>query len=193
MAFGFASPNYSIGPPPGIAPKIPAAPEVIDAFNQGQLAGQQFAINGLPLPPECVDASENDLAAAEGLFGLMHTYDAIALAKAGALGASLVAGVIAFIDLSIAVQTFHKDPEEVLPGLGEQFVSLLSDLGVGSMEIYCSVGVDNSVQGCQIKLSSLFRSLDQARDAAVAMARPQWLIARWRTDQSGSLTIVESS
>jgi hypothetical protein len=40
FAFGFMGPNFT-DPPPAII-----APELIDAFNQGRLIGQQGAIDG---------------------------------------------------------------------------------------------------------------------------------------------------
>jgi hypothetical protein len=59
--------------------------------------------------------------------------------------------------------------------------------------MFCAVGIVNSVAGCQLKFSPLFKSLDQATAAATALGRPQWLVAKWRTDQCGSLQIAATS
>jgi hypothetical protein len=192
LAYGFAGPNYTEGIPPGIAPRIPSSPEVVEAFNNGRLAGQQHAIDGFPLRSECMDATEEVPGAAEEIVTVadgVHVAAEFAL-KHFARGAAGAVSVLMEVSL---MTTHYKSPEDVLPEMGEQFVGLLSDLGVGSMGIFCGVGVDNSAKGCQLRFTRLFKSIDQARDAVKRMGRSQWVMARWRTDQCGGLTLVESN
>jgi hypothetical protein len=64
--------------------------------------------------------------------------------------------------------------------------------GLESLELFCSAGLDANATDCEIRVSPLFTSLDQARQAAIAMNRSQWVVASWRTDQTNSFVIVDS-
>jgi hypothetical protein len=44
-----------------------------------------------------------------------------------------------------------------------------------------------------LQLTAIYRNSDGAVQAATALGRPQWLVASWRTDQSGGVNIVASS
>ena len=61
FAFGYMGPPQS-GPAPSVI-----APELVDAFNEGRLAGEQAAVDGLPSGPECIDTSIEASPAAEGV------------------------------------------------------------------------------------------------------------------------------
>jgi hypothetical protein len=74
FAFGFMGPRFSNAPPALIAP------ELIDAFNEGRLVGQQTAIDGLSLTPECMDASQEASNAAEGLVTSIHILEGLGTA-----------------------------------------------------------------------------------------------------------------
>ena len=74
FAFGFMDPRFSDAPPALIAP------ELIDAFNEGRLVGQQTAIDGLSLTPECMDASQEGSNAAEGLVAGIHILEGLGTA-----------------------------------------------------------------------------------------------------------------
>ena len=50
--WGFTSPPQSV-PPPGMI-----APDALDAFNEGSLAGQQAAVDGINLDNSCIDTVE---------------------------------------------------------------------------------------------------------------------------------------
>ena len=61
------------------------------------------------------------------------------------------------------------------------------------MELFVGAAVDKANLGCELKLTSIFRSQEAATAAARGLSRPEWLVASWRTDQSGGVTIVAFS
>ena len=64
----------------------------------------------------------------------------------------------------------------------------------GHHSALCAVGIDyNNAEGCHFRFSRLLKSLDQAREAAAAMGRPSWVIARWRTDACGYIELIEAN
>jgi len=81
----------------------------------------------------------------------------------------------------------------VLPNLGQPLIDSLAAFGVGSLEMFCGAASDASQEGCEIRLTSLFKSSAQARDAAIAIGRPQWVVVSWRTDACGSFRVVDES
>jgi hypothetical protein len=187
FAFGFQGPEQSTMTP------VDIQPEDADAFNQGLLAGQNAAINGLSLPQPCVDVH------AEGGLGphlLMDVPEGLVWIKD--LGEGLAAGiggsVIFFVNLSIALETFTDDPDERLTQAASTLQAKLQDMGFNqSMELFIGGGVDISVAGCELMLTSIFRSKDAAITAAKGLGRPHWLVVSWRTDQSGGATVVANS
>lgn len=89
---GYLGPNFS-GPPPAVI-----APKLIDAFNEGRLAGQQAAIEGLAMSPECLDTSDERPAGAEGMIIGTHLLEGAGIAVD--LAAShLAGGVVLLIEL----------------------------------------------------------------------------------------------
>jgi len=169
--------------------------EDIDAFNQGVTAGEESARTGVSLGDPCIAASEEHgplhvpgmaINAAEIAHGAWEARQLTTLA--GGLAGILVA----LIELACTLPVHTLPPEQVLPNLGQPMVDALASYGLDSMELFCGAGLDATATDCEIRLSPLFTSLDQARQAAVAMNRFQWVVASWRTDQSNSFKIVDS-
>ena len=187
FAFGFQGPEQSTMTP------VDIQPEDADAFNQGLLAGQNAAINGLSLPQPCIDLH------AEGGLGphlLMDVPEGLMWIKD--LGEGLAAGiggsVIFFVNLSIALETFTDDPDERLTQAASTLQAKLQDMGFNqSMELFIGGGVDTSVAGCELMLTAIFRNKDAAVTAAKGLGRPHWLVVSWRTDQSGGASVVANS
>jgi len=103
FAYGFQGPASSSMTPADIQP------EDADAFDQGVLAGQNAAINGIPLSQTCVDLNAEGgvgphlaLEAPEGIMWIADIAEGVAGGIAG--------GVLFFINLSIALETFTDDP-----------------------------------------------------------------------------------
>jgi hypothetical protein len=109
------------------------------------------------------------------------------------LGKGLAEIAVLLIELAVTLPVHFQEPEDVLPNIGDSMASRLALLGVGSCELFCAAGIDTEIAGCQLRLSSLFKSQDQARNAAIAMERKKWVVARWRTDASASFDLVDSS
>jgi hypothetical protein len=87
----------------------------------------------------------------------------------------------------------NATPEEVLPSLGQKFVDTLNSMEIDSGELFIGVGVDEQSSGCELQFSRLFKTIDQARQAADAMGRPHRVVARWQLNASGNFEIVEAS
>jgi hypothetical protein len=187
FAFGFQGPEQST------MTSVDIQPEDADAFNQGVLAGQDAAINGLSLPQPCVDLN------AEGGFGPhlgLELPEGIMVAKElmKTFGKGIGGGAILLINLSIALETFADDPDQKLEQAASALQAKLQEMGFDqSMEMFIGGGIDLQQRGCELLLTQIFRFEDSATNAAQALGRSQWLVASWRTDQSGGATIVASS
>lgn len=70
FAWGYIGPAFSKDPPSVIAP------EQIDAFNEGTLAGQQAAIEGLDVDPPCISLTHEPSGAVEGFTLGLHIFEA---------------------------------------------------------------------------------------------------------------------
>ena len=188
---GLAGPQYSTEPPPEVAP------DDVSAFAQGVMAGQQSAIDGFAPDEPCVNAAvetHNPGSDAGHLIDAAHILHGLWEARHLATLAGGLAGIAAgFIVLAATLPVQTLPPEEVLPQLGQSLVDALSAYGVDSLELFCGAGLDPSNVDCEIMMSPMFVSFDQARQAALAMGRPEWAVASWRTDQSRSFRIVEAS
>lgn len=191
FAFGFSSPPQSV-PPPGVI-----APELVDAFNEGVLVGQQAAIEGFEFGAECIDTIE------EHSFGSLVFHSATPVIEIGhgiwelrnlATVAAGIGGIlVGLIELAVALPADVRTPEEVVPSLGVRLFEQLGKLGLGILEIFCGAGLDDQSTACQIKVSRVFKSFDQARDAALSMGRDAWLVVRWRTDTTDTFDIIDGT
>jgi hypothetical protein len=188
FGYGFQGPSMSSQAPEDIGP------EDVDAFNLGVLAGQDCAINGLPLNEACVDLNVEPPTlphiATSGIEGGLALWEVAKAAWAGAV----LSGVLFVVELSIQLETFSDDPDEALSKAAAALQARLQELGFdSSMELFIGGGVDTSATGCELQLTPIHRDSDRAVQAARGLGRPQWLVASWRTDQSGGVRIVASS
>jgi hypothetical protein len=186
FAFGFQGPEQSSMTPADIEPENP------DAFDQGVLAGQNAAINGLPLTNPCVDLNAEGpsvphLAADGTIEGGLTLYSLIAHGIAG----GIAEGVLLVVNLSIALETFTDDPDEALAQEATALQGALQRVGMrDSLQLFLGGGVDTSVRGCELKLTGIFRNQAAAEGAARSLGRSKWLIVSWRPDQSGGVKVV---
>lgn len=165
--------------------------EDIDAFNQGVVAGEESSRSGISLGDPCIAASEehgplhvpgmtiNALEIAHGV------WEARQLAK---LAAGVASIAVALIELAITLPVHIQPPEQVLPSLAQPMIDELVSYGIEPIELFCGAGLDPVTTDCEILVSPLFPSMDPARQAAIRMGRPQWVVVSWspRTDQSSS-------
>ena len=186
FAFGFQGPAQSSMTPADIQPEDP------DAFDQVVLAGQNAAINGVPLTRPCVDLNAEGpsvphLAADGTIEGGLTLYSLVAHGIAG----GIAEGVLAVVTLSIALETFTDDPDAALAEEATALQGVLQRVGVsGSMQLFLGGAVDTTVTGCELKLTSIFRNQEAAEAAARSLGRSKWLVVSWRTDQSGGVKVV---
>lgn len=168
----------------------------IEAFNQGVAAGNQSAVVGIDFGDSCLAAAEEHgplhpagiaIDTAHIAFGVWEIFH---LAKIAAGVAGIVYGVVC---LAATLPHHTRPPEQVLPDLGEPLISALQNMGLDSMALFCGAGLDPLAHDCEIKLTPLFTSVEQARDAVLAMGRNPWLVVSWRTDQSNSFDVADSS
>jgi hypothetical protein len=168
-------------------------PEDADAFDQGVLAGQNAAINGIPLSQTCVNLNAEGgvgphlaLETPEGVMWIVDLTEGVAAGVAGS--------VLFFINLSIALETFTDDPDERLSQATGALQTQLQKMGFDqSMQMFIGGGVDTTVAGCELLLTPIFASQDAAVTAAQAFGRPHFLVVSWRTDQSGGASVVANS
>jgi hypothetical protein len=188
FAFGFTGPNFT-DPPPAVI-----APELIDAFNEGRLVGQQSATGGIELSSSCLDlSSERPLGEEVALVG--HVFE-LGMAVKDLANVKHVAGGIAgliVLFLEIGIPDFTPTPDEIMPSLAEKFTETLNRMGIDSGEVFIGMDIDMGVTGCEVEFSNLFKTAEQARQAAAAMGRPNTAIAHWRLDASGNLEILEAN
>jgi hypothetical protein len=168
----------------------------VDAFNEGVSVGSDAAENGLETNVSCVSAREGENPVETETL----TFEGIDIVKSighslskGKLGFALSSIFVAAVELAISLPVHTIPPDQVLPGLGQEAIDTLAAYGLSSVELFCGGGVDPASEDCEIQLTILFSNESQARAAAQAMGRPQWFVVSWRTDQSNSFRVVESS
>jgi hypothetical protein len=174
--------------------------EDIDAFNQGVASGEGCARTGIEFGDPCVAAAEESPAEAPLLTWnaseILHSaWDMRSLVWGVTNLAKVGEGIAGLVVVAIEIACSAKGtlpPEQVLPTLPQPVVDTLASYGFTSLELFCGAGLDPSATDCEIRVTPLFTSLDLARQAAIAMNRPQWLAAEWRTDQSNSFQIVDA-
>jgi hypothetical protein len=169
------------------------AEEVREAFEAGVLTGQQSAVNGLDIFPECVDTEEPEhvpLAAELSLEGAGFVAD---LVKDATL-ASAAFSTAFMVALDIALATHHfTPPEEVINGITQQFFNTIEGLGRADCTFFIGGAIDLAQAGCQVKLTPLFRTQSQAHDAAVALGRSVFFVGEWHANQCGTMKVVEGT
>jgi hypothetical protein len=187
--YGFQGPAQSTMTPADIQP------EDADAFDQGVLAGQDTAINGLPLSNTCLDLNVEgpsfspEMASGLGE-GAAALWELAHLAYAGAI----LSGVLAVVELSMALETHFDNPNDKLRETATALQQQLASAGFSEgMQLFTGGGIDTTVAGCELQLTPIHRDQDAATAAASGLGRPEWLIASWRSDQSGGVTIVATS
>lgn len=165
-----------------------------DAFNQGVLDGQNAAINGLDLGTPCIDLNVEPpsfahFATDAGIEG--------AFAAATYLGKHFMAygleGIVAIINLSIALETFSDDPDAALAARANRVQDQLNTLGfTNSMELFFGGGVDLSATSCELQVTPIFRRQEDATSAARSLGRDRWLVVGWRSDQCNGIRTIDS-
>jgi hypothetical protein len=189
--FGFQGPEFSVAAPSD----LPI--EDLPAFEMGTVTGQQAAIDGWPTTDQCIDLNVEppELIHFAADLIIEGGFSVAGMALIGVHVAGLFfEGIIAIVNLSIALETFSDDPSTALAEAAQGLQGSMLELGVtASMELFIGGGVDLQATGCELLMTPIFRSQEAAASAARALGRSEWLVVAWRTDQSGGMHIVETN
>lgn len=197
FTWGFQGPAFSS------LPREDLPIEDISAFDLGVLAGQQVAIDGLPIENPCVDLNVEHPALLSWA-NPSEVTEALSVILGGAktvfelfskhiLGA-LFSGPLFVLELAVGLETFSDDPLVELTKRADALARELFDLGFGEpMQCFLGGGIDLSQTGCELLLTPVFRRLEDARAAAKGLGRNGWIVVSWRNDQSGGVRMVASS
>jgi hypothetical protein len=191
------------GPANSSLPQDDLTIEDNDAFDQGVLAGQNSAINGLELDHPCIDLNVESPALSHPFevknfpeaadVGLEAIATAVEVAEVG-LAAFFGSGILLAVGLSIGLETFSDDPGAVISENATRIQDQLSEMGfTASFMLFVGGAIDLGQAGCELKMTSIFRRLEDAKAAAMAMGRPHFVVASWRSDQSGGVEVVASA
>jgi len=178
------------------APSETIGAEDIEAFNQGVAAGEEATQSGVDLGDPCIAALEEHgpahvpLLAFDAVDVGHGVWEAVHLGK---IGIGIASFVVVLIELACTLPVHVRPAEDVLPSLIGPMVNALRSSGLDSMELFCGAGLDASATDCEVRMTPLFLAADQARQAAIDMNRPNWIVASWRTDQSNGFRIVDES
>jgi hypothetical protein len=190
FSWGFVGPAFSRLPP------LVIAPDQLAAFNEGVLAGQQAAIEGLSIEPACVSLSQEVNHATEAVVHGVHLFELIGLGvsafhKFKHFGAE----AFAFVFLFLIPGPPNLDPATKFGMLEELVRTLLVTLGLTRNSLFLAAGVDQSVAGCELLLTPIFTRIEDARAAVQALGRPHWFIARWDAHapvSGGGFAVIET-
>ena len=191
------------GPANSSLPQDDLTIEDNDAFDQGVLAGQNSAINGLELDHPCIDLNVEPPALSHPFevknfpeaadVGLEAIATAVEVAEVG-LAAFFGSGISLAVGLSIGLETFSDDPVTVISENATRIQDQLSEMGfTASFMLFVGGAIDLGQACCELKMTSIFRRLEDAKAAAMAMGRPHFVVASWRSDQSGGVEVVASA
>jgi hypothetical protein len=191
------------GPANSSLPQDDLSIEDNDAFDQGTLAGQSSAINGLEIDHPCIDLNVEPPALLHPLevknfpeaadVGLEAVATGVEIVEVG-LAAFFGSGILLAVGLSIGLETFSDDPGATISENATRIQGQLSQMGfTASFRLFVGGAIDLGQTGCELKMTSIFRQLENAKAAAMAMGRPHFVVASWRSDQSGGVDVVASA
>jgi hypothetical protein len=186
FAFGFQGPPESVPRPSDIDPNDG------DAFDAGVLVVSKRQSQAFrSLPNAWTSESRRQACLHSPLLDSMALTFLKEVGKKA--GGAVVSAILAFIDFTMAKTQHFHDPTESVAQPAEQLAEMLSNMGItDSMALFLGGGIDENVAGCELKLTPVFRNLEDAHAAAQAMGRPNFIVMSWRTDASRSLTLVDN-
>jgi hypothetical protein len=189
FAWGFLGPAFSQDPP------LVIAPEQVDAFNEGVLAGQQAAIDGLPVEPGCVSLEQEVSDASEVVMEGVHVLEAAGLVRSiGHLVHFTVEGLVgAFLLLIPGPPPLSATAEFGRVATAAQ--DRLAELGLAQKSLFLAAGIDEDVAGCELRFTPIFTSANQAHNAVKALGRPHFVVAEWDAGtpvSGGGFRVIET-
>lgn len=171
--------------------------DVREAFEDGRLAGQQSSADGLDVFPQCVDTEEQEhlpLAVEVGFEGFSGLFETLKGLFQGTkiLGGIFSAGFMTLLDIALAAHHF-TDPDQAIDRITSDFFGTIQSFGRADCAFYLGVGVDLDAKGCELQLTPLFRTQQQAHDAAVAIGRTVWFVGEWHANQCGTMNVIDGA
>lgn len=166
-------------------------------FEAGRLVGQQLSTDGIEVFPQCVDTEEGEhlpLGVEVGFEVATASFETIKGLLEGTriLGGIFSAGFMILLDIALAAHHFTP-PEEAVDRISRDFFGTIESFGRPDCAFFLGVGVDMDAPGCQLQPTRLFRTQEQARDAAIAIGRTVWFVGEWHANQCGTMTVIEGA
>ncbi|SEL89175.1 hypothetical protein SAMN05216359_12210 [Roseateles sp. YR242] len=175
-------------------------PEDMQApYRDGLQDGERCAVEGFPVEPTFYDLREGVhhpvVTAAEGLDIAAEMYGVGHAIWKGLLGAAFFETAVLALMVSIAAtQHFQEAAAAVRPTNYVEFANFLGSIADPvSIELFVGGGVDENEEGRELQMTSVFKTLEEARQAVLALGRPKYIICSLRTDMSGGMRLVERS
>jgi hypothetical protein len=190
FAWGFVGPAFSSDPP------LVIAPDQLDAFNEGVLAGQQAAIDGLSIDSSCVSLAPFVSDAAEAFMHDFHHFEKISTLIA--LRKHFAHGAVEFFVLAFTLLIPGPPPLSATGEFADKAAALrdrLVELGLDQGSLFLGAGIDESDKGCELLFSNLYTDIDSARSEVQDQGRPHWVLARWDAGapvSGGGFTVIET-
>jgi hypothetical protein len=165
------------------------------AFEQGRLAGQQSAIDGLDVLEPCTNLLLEHHVPLEAEVAKEGAALVVEIMEAGwalTAGAAFSFGFGLFLVVALATHT-EVPPEQAVDHLSRNFTATIQSMGRENCAFFIGAGVDLESEGCQLQLSRVFRTQEQAHQAAVDMGRPVFFVGEWQANQCGTLVVVDGT
>lgn len=188
--FGLTGPLQGGESPPG-----DVADDLLPVFEEGQLAGQQATIDGLEVFPQCISTREEHhipLSVEIGFEAASYVMEAYRAGRLLLAGAAFASGVMLLLDIALSAHQFTP-PEDAIDRISRDMMGNLQSLGRANCEFYVGGGVDFAAADCELQLSRLFRTQDQAKSAALSIGRNIWFVGYWAANQCGYLTLLDGT
>jgi hypothetical protein len=190
FSWGFLGPAFSRDPP------LVIAPEQIDAFNEGVLAGQQAAIDGISIEPPCFSIRQQASSAVEDLMTGVHAFEVLGLLRSIRHFAHFTAEGLVSVFLFLIPGPPLLNPIQEFRRISSDVRDRLNELGLAANSLFIAAGIDEGIENCELLFTRVFTRLDAVRDAVKSLGREKWVIAQWDAAapvSGGGFAVVESS
>jgi hypothetical protein len=193
---GFLGPTVCTGPP------MVLAPELLDSFQEGSLAGATASIEGisfsLKIKPEQEDAVKIGIEA--GHVGFEVAAEAFHIATLASAGEAITGGVIAVssgavmlalilpvLNLLAALEVYAPHPVEVADLLGDALTRRFGAFGAnGPVTVFFVFAIPS----IDTILGAAFASQEQAEKAAIALNNGDSFLARLNTAEPEAVELT---
>jgi hypothetical protein len=181
FASGFYGPEFSV-PPPAIL-----TPHLMETFSEGQLAGQQAAIDGIDM--SLAGWGETEEPPPTDFGGAIFVGKALKLAID--VSRSVLYGGVNLLLLLMSVAVHFRYPMGEMQKAGQQLADDLTYMGLDpTNELFIALAFDGDQPPMQYRLGQIYKDYEQAEAAAMEAGAAHWLVIRWRPDLPTLVDIV---